>query len=37
MLLSVIMPCYNEATTIPAILAKVRAVDIAKQIIAVDV
>ena len=36
MLLSVIMPCYNEATTIPDILAKVRAVDLEKQIIAVD-
>jgi glycosyltransferase involved in cell wall biosynthesis len=30
------MPCYNEATTIPDILAKVRAVDLEKQIIAVD-
>jgi glycosyltransferase involved in cell wall biosynthesis len=36
MLLSVIMPCYNEAATIPDILAKVRAVDLEKQIIAVD-
>ena len=36
MLLSVIMPCYNEAATIPEILAKVRAVDLEKQIIAVD-
>ena len=36
MLLSVIMPCYNEATTIPDILAQVRAVDLEKQIIAVD-
>jgi glycosyltransferase involved in cell wall biosynthesis len=36
MLLSVIMPCYNEATTIPDILAKVRAVDLDMQIIAVD-
>ncbi|NWG21586.1 MAG: glycosyltransferase family 2 protein [Chloroflexi bacterium] len=36
MLLSVIMPCYNEATTLRAILAKVRAVDIEKEIIAVD-
>jgi glycosyltransferase involved in cell wall biosynthesis len=35
-LLSVIMPCYNEATTIPDIIAKVRAVDLEKQIIAVD-
>src|SRR5689334_4263951 len=30
------MPCYNEATTIPDILAQVRAVDLEKQIIAVD-
>jgi glycosyltransferase involved in cell wall biosynthesis len=36
MLLSVIMPCYNEATTIPNILAQVRAVELEKQIIAVD-
>ena len=36
MLLSVIMPCYNEAPTIPEILAKVRAVDLDIQIIAVD-
>lgn len=36
MLLSVIMPCYNEAATIPEILSKVRAVDLEKQIIAVD-
>ncbi len=36
MLLSVIMPCYNEATTLPAILKLVRAVDIPKEIIAVD-
>jgi glycosyltransferase involved in cell wall biosynthesis len=35
-LLSVIMPCYNEAATIPAILAQVRAVNLEKQIIAVD-
>ena len=35
-MLSVIMPCYNEAATIPDILAKVRAVDLEKQIIAVD-
>ena len=35
-MLSVIMPCYNEATTIHDILAKVRAVDLEKQIIAVD-
>jgi glycosyltransferase involved in cell wall biosynthesis len=30
------MPCYNEATTIPDILAQVRAVNLEKQIIAVD-
>ena len=36
MLLSVIMPCYNEAATLSAILSKVRAVDLEKQIIAVD-
>src|SRR5262245_57245737 len=36
MLLSIIMPCYNEASTLTAILAKVRAVDLEKQIIAVD-
>jgi glycosyltransferase involved in cell wall biosynthesis len=30
------MPCYNEAATIPDILAKVRAVDLEKQIIVVD-
>jgi glycosyltransferase involved in cell wall biosynthesis len=36
MLLSVIMPCYNEAATLPTILAKVREVDIPKEIIAVD-
>ncbi|MGQ9548205.1 MAG: glycosyltransferase family 2 protein [Roseiflexus sp.] len=36
MLLSVIIPCYNEAATLPAILGKVRAVDIDKEIIAVD-
>jgi glycosyltransferase involved in cell wall biosynthesis len=35
-LISVIMPCYNEATTIPDILAQVRAVNLEKQIIAVD-
>lgn len=35
-MLSVIMPCYNEATTIHDILAQVRAVEIEKQIIAVD-
>ncbi|GAB4108549.1 MAG: glycosyltransferase family 2 protein [Roseiflexaceae bacterium] len=36
MLLSVIMPCYNEAATLKPILEKVRAVDIDKEIIAVD-
>lgn len=35
-LLSVIMPCYNEAATLPAILAAVRRVEISKEIIAVD-
>jgi glycosyltransferase involved in cell wall biosynthesis len=35
-LVTVIMSCYNEANTLPAILAKVRAVDIEKEIIAVD-
>jgi glycosyltransferase involved in cell wall biosynthesis len=35
-LLSVIMPCYNEAATIPAILDKVYAVDLDKEVIAVD-
>jgi glycosyltransferase involved in cell wall biosynthesis len=30
------MPCYNEASTIPDILAQIRAVDLEKQIIAVD-
>lgn len=36
MLLSVIMPCYNEAESLPLILAKVRAVPIDKEIIVVD-
>ena len=36
MLLSVIMPCYNEASTLATILAKVRAIDLEKQIICVD-
>lgn len=36
MLLSVIMPCYNEAATLPAILDKVRAIKLDKQIVAVD-
>jgi len=35
-LLSVIMPCYNEAATLPAILEKVWAVALDKEIIAVD-
>jgi glycosyltransferase involved in cell wall biosynthesis len=30
------MPCYNEERTLPEILAKVRAVDLDKEIIAVD-
>ena len=36
MLLSVIMPCYNEAATISEIVNKVRAINLEKQIIAVD-
>jgi glycosyltransferase involved in cell wall biosynthesis len=36
MLLSVIMPCYNEAATLPAILEQVRRVALEKEIIAVD-
>src|SRR5207249_7824504 len=36
MLISVIMPCYNEATTLRAILAQVRAVQLEKEIIVVD-
>ncbi|HMQ33845.1 MAG TPA: glycosyltransferase family 2 protein [Chloroflexaceae bacterium] len=35
-LLSVIMPCYNEAATLPHILERVYAVDLEKEIIAVD-
>ncbi|MBX0330756.1 glycosyltransferase family 2 protein [Oscillochloris sp. ZM17-4] len=35
-ILSVIMPCYNEAATLPDILAKVWSVNIDKEIIAVD-
>ncbi|NJP04820.1 MAG: glycosyltransferase family 2 protein [Chloroflexaceae bacterium] len=35
-LLSVIMPCYNEAETLPRILERVRAVELDKEIIAVD-
>lgn len=36
MRLSVIMPCYNEADSLSAILAKVRAVPIEKEIIVID-
>lgn len=36
MLVSIIMPCYNEAQTLRAILARVRAIDLNKEIIAVD-
>lgn len=36
MRLSVVMPCYNEADTLPLILAKVRAVNIDKEIIVID-
>jgi len=36
MLLSVIIPCYNESATLRAILEKVRAIDIDKEIIVVD-
>jgi glycosyltransferase involved in cell wall biosynthesis len=36
MLLSVIMPCYNESATLPLILEQVRAIKIDKEIIAVD-
>jgi glycosyltransferase involved in cell wall biosynthesis len=36
MLVSIIMPCYNEALTLRAILARVRAVDLDKEIIVVD-
>ncbi|RMD73361.1 MAG: glycosyltransferase, partial [Chloroflexi bacterium] len=35
-LISVIIPCYNEAATLPTILAQVEAVDLAKEIIIVD-
>lgn len=35
-LLSVIIPCYNEAATLPTILAQVEAVDLDKEIIIVD-
>src|SRR6185436_5001507 len=36
MRLSIIMPCYNEARTLREILALVRAVQLDKEIIAVD-
>src|SRR5689334_10486257 len=36
MLLSVIMPCYNEAATLREILARVQAVNLDKEIIVVD-
>jgi glycosyltransferase involved in cell wall biosynthesis len=36
MRLSIIMPCYNEARTLRAILDQVRAVELDKEIIAVD-
>lgn len=35
-LISVIIPCYNEAATLPAILAQVEAVDLDKEIIIID-
>lgn len=35
-LISVIMPCYNEAATLPRILELVRAINLSKEIIAVD-
>lgn len=35
-LISVIIPCYNEAATLPTILAQVEAVDLDKEIIIVD-
>ncbi|PDV99253.1 glycosyltransferase family 2 protein [Candidatus Chloroploca asiatica] len=35
-LLSIIMPCYNEATTLPHILEQVYAIELEKEVIAVD-
>lgn len=35
-LISVIIPCYNEAATLPTILTQVEAVDLDKEIIIVD-
>ncbi|WP_367280830.1 glycosyltransferase family 2 protein, partial [uncultured Chloroflexus sp.] len=35
-LLSVIIPCYNEAKTLPDILAQVETVNLDKEIIIVD-
>ena len=35
-LISVIMPCYNEVSTIPHIIERVRSINLDKEIIAVD-
>jgi glycosyltransferase involved in cell wall biosynthesis len=35
-LLSVIMPCYNEASTIPRVIEAVKSIQLEKEIIAVD-
>jgi glycosyltransferase involved in cell wall biosynthesis len=35
-LLSIIMPCYNESATLPQILERIHAVNLDKEIIAVD-
>lgn len=35
-LISIIMPCYNEAETLPHILHEVRGIELEKEIIAVD-
>ncbi|WP_129672891.1 glycosyltransferase family 2 protein [Candidatus Chloroploca sp. Khr17] len=35
-LLSIIMPCYNEAATLPQILEQVYAIELEKEVIAVD-